>query len=359
LRRYESAQKNHSGNSTLCQQAFSAVGRLGAEIGEPDLTSKLTTGFGDTIDTRAMSDLWKVSRGGLTMADFLLLYGYQCSNGDDISALSWRQDPRSLEALAATYARMDASNAPSVAEQRGTAERLAVQARVEAALPPERRVAALALFLDLQEATRAREMGKSSYKMAIDAGRAASRTRGEVLLEGGAIDRADDIYFLTEAEAFGPIGDMRRIVVERKAIYDRYSTLEIPASWTGNPKPVLAEKPRAEQQTHSAISGIGAGAGIVEGRVQLVLHHGAAEPMEPGDILVTHTTDPSWGPFFVVAGAVVIDIGGQMSHGAIIARELGIPCVINTGDGTKRLRTGDWVRVDGTAGVVTILRPAA
>jgi pyruvate,water dikinase len=78
---------------------------------------------------------------------------------------------------------------------------------------------------------------------------------------------------------------------------------------------------------------------------------------EPGDILVCETTDPSWVVLFQLAGAVVIDVGGAMSHGAIVARELGLPCVINTRTGTSVIADGDRIRVDGTAGRVDILPP--
>jgi phosphoenolpyruvate synthase/pyruvate phosphate dikinase len=80
--------------------------------------------------------------------------------------------------------------------------------------------------------------------------------------------------------------------------------------------------------------------------------------LEPGDVLVCRTTDPSWVSLFFVAAGCVIDVGGPMSHGAIVARELDIPCVINTRDGTRRLRTGDIIRLDGTAGTVEVLTPA-
>ena len=75
-------------------------------------------------------------------------------------------------------------------------------------------------------------------------------------------------------------------------------------------------------------------------------------------MLVCHTTDPSWSSYFFVASAVVIDIGGMLSHGAIVARELGIPCVISTGNGTSTIRSGDRVLVDGDAGTVEILERA-
>jgi len=110
--------------------------------------------------------------------------------------------------------------------------------------------------------------------------------------------------------------------------------------------------------TSDELLGIGVSAGVAEGRAVVVL-----DPIEPGDvqdgdILVCQTTDPSWASLFFLVSACVIDIGGAMSHGAIVARELGLPCVINTKVGTRDLRTGDQIRVDGATGVVTVLSRA-
>ena len=82
----------------------------------------------------------------------------------------------------------------------------------------------------------------------------------------------------------------------------------------------------------------------------------AGEPLQQGEILVCETTDPSWTSLFLVAAGLVIDVGGALSHGAILARELGVPCVINTRVGSQVLRTGDLLRVDGDAGRVEVLR---
>jgi pyruvate,water dikinase len=85
----------------------------------------------------------------------------------------------------------------------------------------------------------------------------------------------------------------------------------------------------------------------------------ATEDLEPGEILVCRATDPGWTSLFHLAGGVAVDMGGTMSHAAIIARELGIPCLTCTVDGTRRVRTGDLVRLDGDAGSLEILeRPA-
>jgi pyruvate,water dikinase len=82
------------------------------------------------------------------------------------------------------------------------------------------------------------------------------------------------------------------------------------------------------------------------------------DPLDAEEILVCDTTDPSWVSLFVSAAALVIDIGGPLSHGAIVARELGIPAVVNTADGTRAIRTGDRIRVDGKDGRIEILARA-
>jgi phosphoenolpyruvate synthase/pyruvate phosphate dikinase len=104
---------------------------------------------------------------------------------------------------------------------------------------------------------------------------------------------------------------------------------------------------------------LGGSWGPAPGPARVRLAAGGAAELEPGEVLVCHTTDPSWSSYFFVAAAVVIDIGGPLSHGAIIARELGIPCVINTGTGTTSISSGDLLRVDGDAGTVEIIARAA
>ena len=84
----------------------------------------------------------------------------------------------------------------------------------------------------------------------------------------------------------------------------------------------------------------------------------ASAEVEPGDILVAHTTDPSWASIMFLCQALVVDIGGLLSHAAVVARELGIPCVMGTQQGTRTLRTGDRCRVDGSAGTVEVLERA-
>jgi phosphoenolpyruvate synthase/pyruvate phosphate dikinase len=105
------------------------------------------------------------------------------------------------------------------------------------------------------------------------------------------------------------------------------------------------------------VKGEGVSTGVVEGTARVVADPAFTE-VEPGEILVAPTTDPSWSSIMFVSSALVVDIGGALSHAAVVARELGIPCVVNTRSGSRTLRTGDRVRVDGGAGTVEVLEAA-
>jgi phosphohistidine swiveling domain-containing protein len=349
--RYLDAQTDHSANSTLCAMYFAAASKLAEEAGLGELATKLTTGFGDTFDTRSMAFLWDVSRGKRTLADYRQAFGFQTSRGDDIAEPSWREDDAPLRALLKSLEKLPDDASPLAKEHIRLKEREAAEHAIIAALPEARKVAARDAFDRLAQSTRDREMGKASYKIALDVGRAAARVMGRDLHARGCIDAAGDVLFLTIDEATSDAAqDLREPVGVRKAAHARYAAVEIDDAWVGNPKPLIAGA-----LAEGLVTGLGASGGIARGRVRLVLDHNSAEDMEPGDILVTRTTDPSWGPFFMVAGGLVIDIGGKMSHGAIIARELGIPCVINTKDGTRRLTDGIEVEVNGDTGMVTVL----
>jgi len=106
------------------------------------------------------------------------------------------------------------------------------------------------------------------------------------------------------------------------------------------------------------VSGVGVSPGVVEGIARVVTDAACCD-VEPGEILVTPATDPSWSSIMFISAALVVDIGGVLSHAAIVARELALPCVVDTKTGSRLIHTGDRCRVDGTNGTVTILERAA
>jgi pyruvate, water dikinase len=122
---------------------------------------------------------------------------------------------------------------------------------------------------------------------------------------------------------------------------------------------ITTERVRAwltsEDGRSAALTGIPGAPGVVEGPARVILDATGSDQLRKGEILVAPTTSTSWTPVFGTIAGAVLDIGGVMCHAAIVAREYGLPAVVGTGVGTKRIRTGDRIRVDADAGVVTIL----
>jgi pyruvate,water dikinase len=206
-----------------------------------------------------------------------------------------------------------------------------------------------------------RGTGKAAFLQCVDAARAAALVLGAELTAAGELDAPEDVFLLTlpelTARALPP--GARELVAERRASRERYLAEELPESWRGSPVPVPRFDRTGARDDRVVVTGTPVCPGVVEGIARLVLDPEEDDGPDVGEVLVCRTTDPSWASVLVVAAAMVIDIGGPISHGAIVARELGVPCVIGTRDGTEVIRDGDRVRVDGTTGEVLVLERGA
>ena len=167
---------------------------------------------------------------------------------------------------------------------------------------------------------------------------------------------------LTLAELLASLAARRPAATRRASAGDReadYRTTDVPDLWEGMP-----ESDPAGGRRRRGVDGRGRDRHRRSARASSTGHRAAHprpaddDPLEPGEILVCTTTDPSWASTMMLASALVIDIGGPISHGAIVARELGIPCVIGTRNGTAAIRSGDRVEVDGGAGEVVVVERA-
>ncbi|MGH9003586.1 MAG: PEP-utilizing enzyme, partial [Acidimicrobiia bacterium] len=343
--------------SMLAQGIYEQLHKLCAAAGRPGLETRLMTGYGASFEeTRLMADLWAVSRGTLALDAFLAAHGYHGPAEGEISSRSWRDDPSPLTALVATYRGMDESASPVAVEGRQRRERESATAELLGTLRGPRRGAARVLVNVASRYIPLREVGKTAFLQAVDSARSAARVMGEDLARRGVLGDPEDVFYLTVAELLGqPPSEAKELVAFRRGRREEYLGLRLPDSWTGQPDPVPIEAGVAVRAGEE-LTGLAVSPGVVEGRARVVID--AGEPLEEGEILVCETTDPSWASLMLVAGGLVIDIGGALSHGAIVARELGVPCVINTRVGTARLRTGDVLRVDGNAGVVSVLSSA-
>jgi phosphohistidine swiveling domain-containing protein len=221
---------------------------------------------------------------------------------------------------------------------------------------------------ELTGAARAREETRSEVTRIVGVIRALFVRAGELTGLG------DDLFFLTYQELLGVLSgdDTPTIhIPARQETYAQYEALPPypafirgrfdPFQWASDPNrrtDIFDARAPAHLPESSLVKGYAGSSGRVEGLVRRIDGHEEGEQLQAGEVLVTSTTNVGWTPLFPRAAAIVTDVGAQLSHAAIVARELGIPAVVGCGDATMRLRTGDRVRVDGGRGTVEILEAA-
>jgi pyruvate,water dikinase len=178
----------------------------------------------------------------------------------------------------------------------------------------------------------------------------------ERLVRANVIREKEDIDYLTFQELHDGVrtGAIEHALIDqRKAAFATYQSLTPPRVLTSDGEGFNGAF-RRENLPAGALVGLAVCAGIVEGRARVILDMAKAD-LEPGDILVTRFTDPSWTPLFVAIKGLVTEIGGLMTHGAVTAREYGLPTVVGVARATERIRDGQRIRVNGSAGYVEIL----
>lgn len=178
----------------------------------------------------------------------------------------------------------------------------------------------------------------------------------EKLVQAKVIYEKGDIYDLTFAELREVVRTNKldyQIIKKRKEEYKIYERLTPPRVLTSDGE-IIAGEYKRESLPPKAFAGLPVSSGVAEGRARVILNVEEAD-LEEGDILVTTFTDPSWTPLFVSIKGLVTEVGGLMTHGAVIAREYGLPAVVGVENATKLIKDGQQIRVHGTEGYVEIL----
>jgi pyruvate,water dikinase len=267
----------------------------------------------------------------------------------------WSDDPAYLLDMLHTYLQQSADADAEAHFCRG-AEEAERAARELVAQVRVRRGALRAWFMRfLLSRVRAlaglREYPKFFGVRFIAAGRRVLHELGADLVAAGRLAAAEDVFFLRFRDWEDPSSDLRALATANRAQYERdLARRPVPRVMTSEGATLFA----SSREEKGALVGVAASAGVHEGAVRVIRDpRGAA--LEPGEVLVAHGTDPAWTPLFLTAGALVMEIGGTMSHGSIVAREHGIPAVVGVPDAMSILRTGQLVRVDGAAGLVVPL----
>lgn len=345
----------------VVQPTHDALERLLAKAGTGDVA--VLSGSGGAEVAGMVSDIWEYSRGRLGLEEVVRRHGFHGPAEGELSSRVWREDQGPLISVAAHYRGRAEGDVPAELISGHRRERIEAERRVLHVLPRPHRLAALLVLRLAASRLPLRGIAKRSFLQAFDVARASARRIGACLAADGVLADPDDVFYLTVEEITGlPPDGIADVVNGRRARRAEYQQLELPVHWQGMPVPLPAVSLAATPTTGSntgleLLRGVGVSHGVVEGLAR-VLHTADFDEVEPDEVLVAQTTDPSWAAVMFISRALVMDTGGSLSHAAVVARELDIPCVVNTGSGTRTIRTGDHLRVDGRSGVVEILARA-
>ena len=292
---------------------------------------------------------------------FLDTYGMRCVGEIDITRPRWSERPSTLVPMILGNVR---NFEPGAGERRFEQGRLRAAekeqellARLRSLPDGERKAEEARQLIDrIRAFTGYREYPKYHMVSRYFVYKLALLGEAERLVRAGVLREQEDIFYLTFAELHdvvrtGQVDD--QLIRQRKDAFRSYQALTPPRVLTSDGEAVAGTYRRADVPV-GALTGLAVSAGTVEGRARVILDMAEAD-LQPGDILVTAYTDPSWTPAFVAIKGLVTEVGGLMTHGAVIAREYGLPAVVGVEHATRLIRDGQRIRVHGTDGYIEIL----
>ncbi|MBU2686356.1 MAG: hypothetical protein KKF41_02085 [Actinobacteria bacterium] len=290
---------------------------------------------------------------------FLDRFGYRSVFEAELMLPNWSDDPSYVFAMIQNYLPTDPEDSPRELSVRQEREREETCRRVRGELKGPRRLLFDLVLSGAQKFIAMREYTKASLVMGIAQIKNEYHALSRRFAREGFLAEPSDMFFLTmeevralaRGEGSGP--DVAGTVSRRRAEYERNRTVVLPEYSRGKPRP-LEPAELAAGGASEVLEGIAVSPGKVTGRARVITDPRSNARIEPGEILVAPVTDAAWTPLFVTAAAIVVDVGGPLSHGSIVAREYGIPGVLNVGTATRMIRNGQLVTVDGDEGRVYI-----
>ena len=372
----------HTGQAGMTAMGY--LQTLLAGLGRGDDMARLCAGIGHVETADIAEQMWRLSRlvratprlaealrerrddlytpaFREAFAAFLYDHGARGSNEWDLVGATFETHPENALALVESMAKQDDSAEPGAAQRRNSEVRDALLREFDE-VPGGQGVRTAAEAVAAWFA--ARERSKNLCVRVVHEARMCAEEIARRLVASGDIGRREHVYMLQESELSDFAADPAAF---RDRLAERYETfLEVgrreppfivngvyppPETWPLRAAP--AASPEAE--TGERLKGLACSPGKVTGRARIV--HDPADPglLEPGDVLITATTNPSWTPLFLVASAVVTEFGLFNSHASIVSRELGIPCIASVPGVTSRIQSGSLITVDGDTGEVEII----
>ena len=292
---------------------------------------------------------------------YLAKYGMRCAGEIDITRTRWSEKPTTLVPMILGNIKNFEPNASKQKFEQGQQEALKKEQelleRLKQLPDGEQKAKETKRMINLiRNFSGFREYPKYSLINRYFVYKQALLKEAEQLVQAGIIHETEDIFYLTLEELHEVVRTNKldyQIISKRKDEYSYYAKLTPPRVITSDGE-IIAGEYKRENLPSGALVGLPVSAGVIEGRARVILKLEDAD-LEDGDILVTCFTDPSWTPLFVSIKGLVTEVGGLMTHGAVIAREYGLPAVVGVENATKLIRDGQRIRVHGTEGYIEIL----
>ncbi len=361
---------------------------------ESTIASKLLTGLGDINSAQAGLEIWRLAEMArarpqlqklvgsdlpwtelrpklpavelgdefLARWDRLMFAGgHHCRGEFDVSKPRWRDQPDFVLATVRSYLRAGADFDPeaTLKQQVVAREQLSDECR-KRLRNPVKRLEFNFLLKRARLGACVRENLRDDINRRVAIARMALLELGERLVKRGTIAERDDVFFFYEPELMPVLKgiqsfDIRNTISDRKAEYRRNLKISPPSVVVGRFDLDAAQSPDPLNPPE-ILTGLAVSPGIATGPARVIMSYNHDETVLPGEILVAPFTDPGWTPYFLPAAGIVVDVGGLLSHGSIVAREYGKPAVVNVGPATRIIKTGQMIQVDGNQGKVRILR---
>ncbi|XP_076449058.1 rifampicin phosphotransferase-like isoform X1 [Babylonia areolata] len=287
---------------------------------------------------------------------FLQRHGHRCIREAEMREKSWQLDLSKLISVLKTI--LQTGSCEKAVKETKTAEQLISEIKT----PLSYRTRKILQFLlpRAWAAVASREWGKSISVKMNDIFKTAYWKLAALMVKEGRLPDEDLMFFLTHYE-IGRLLESRsaRLVMKaqrRRKVLARQMDLRFPKISIGHPQPVVpTTRSESHDSTATTLKGMPVSEGVVSGPARVVCSLQDAHTIQAGDVLVVNSTDVGWSPYFPLIAGLVTEIGGLISHGAVVAREYGIPCVVNIPDATLLIHSGCKVELDGRAGTVRVL----
>jgi pyruvate,water dikinase len=291
--------------------------------------------------------------------ELMFRHGHHCRGEIDVAVPRWRERPDFVLDTVRSFLRAGDTINPVEEFLHRVQEREQFTEECRRRLNPLKRPLFDFLLRRAQSGACVRENLRNDSNRRAAIARTVLLVLGNRLVQRDILEQADDIFylFLHELEPVrlkSQTFDVRNTIADRKAEFERYRQITPPSVITGR-FDLARFVPEPVNDAVETLSGLAVSPGVATGPARVIARASTEEQVLPGEILVAPFTDPGWTPYFLPAAGIVVDIGGLLSHGSIVAREYGKPAVVNVGPATRIIKTGQMIQVDGNTGRVHIL----